>query len=213
MLGVLSLLSSACSAVRAPRPAPAAVLPSTLPVESIPQTRPAPGTGRVVLDVVDGPSDLQIKLSPPLTPSGAVEGGAFSYGQWQHLCRTPCVVDLPAGRHDLSIRVQHGNRGGDSDILVVEPEQVTAYRRAITIRKSSYIKSYAGYTLLSIGIPVLLTGLLLMPADVDTSAALIVTGFGAAGTIGGGYLLREGIPHRYPGATTNWRLTGPGGSR
>jgi hypothetical protein len=201
---------SACSGARTPRAAP----PATLPAVTLPEAPPAPGTGRVVLDVVDGRSDVQIKLSPSLTPSGTAAAGDFTYGTWQHLCSTPCVVDLPPGQHDISIRVREGRRRGDTDVLVVEPDEVTAYRRAITIREGSFIKSYAGYTLLSIGVPFLLTGLLLLPIDdVDPTTALIVIGLGATGTAGGGYLLYDGIPHHYRGATTNWRLAGPGDLR
>lgn len=190
------MLAASCAGTRRldPPPAPAAIVP---PV-AFPAEPPPPGTGRIVLDVVDGPSDVQIKV---LQPVGAI---------WSPLCTSPCVVDLPQGPHELnfSLRSDHGH--SDTDTVMVPPA-TSMYRRQLAQRESSPALLVGGYAIGYTGITVLLTGLLLAAFEnglgdgghVGRNTALV----GAAMTAGGGLMFYYGWPTEQPSAVTHVGLS------
>jgi hypothetical protein len=207
----ITQLATACGPRYSVRAPPAAEMPRV----NLPDSPVAPGTGRVVVDVPDGAADVEIKLSPRLESPGTSSPMGSIDSRWQFLCRTPCVKDLPAGHHDLSFRLLSDPKQGDSDRLAVTEGETTVYRRALTQRSGSPVQAYAGYTLASIGVTVLFTGLLLalVPTDPEfgpdesiRTAGLITLVIGAGITVGGGYLLYNGLPHTNTGNTTQFAI-------
>lgn len=191
-----TMLTASCAGTRRldPPPAPAAVVP----LVAFPAEPPPPGTGRIVIDVVDGPADVQIKS---LQTVGAI---------WSPLCTSPCVVDLPSGPHELnfSLRSDHGR--SDTDTVMVPPA-TSMYRRQLAQHESSPALLVGGYAVGYTGIMVLLTGLLF--AAVQTSfddgghAGRNLALVGAAMTAGGGLMFYYGWPTEQPSAVTHVGLS------
>ena len=159
------------------------------------------GFKRVALDVKDGPSRIEIKLSQPQilnTPAGPMMIGASG---WTELCISPCVVDLPAGAHQLSFRELDGDRKDTDTIRLVHDASV--YRRALGEYSDSPVLAGAGYFLFFPGVLTFLTGLGALVAG-SHEAGAIVTGVGGGLTLAGGLMWYFGIPSKQDGATTHY---------
>src|SRR5579862_3283600 len=133
-IGLVVLVACAGTRHIDPPPVPVQIIP---PV-GVPPDPPPPGVSRVLFDVVDGPSLIQIKTMRA--------EGAF----WGPLCTTPCAADLPAGQHDISFQLKSDPGHGDSDLLTVVPG-TSVYRRSLGERTTSpglllggYIIGYSG---------------------------------------------------------------------
>ena len=109
LISALLLCTCACSSViqLPPRAAPAATLPNlALPREPI-----AEGSGRLVIDVVDGP--MQVTLVPSSTTWRPSDPR-------QLRCITPCIRDLPFGIYDLYFSNSLSDkRVGDSSLVEI----------------------------------------------------------------------------------------------
>jgi len=63
---------------------------------------PPPGTGRVVLDSTDGPTEVQEVVAYASGEAYGARGFGFaSATSTKPICETPCVADLPYGNHHL----------------------------------------------------------------------------------------------------------------
>ena len=82
--------------------------------------RLAPGSGRVYLDVTEG-------------PAAVAKAAATATTAPQTLCLTPCFVDLPYGQHSLTLTLQ-GNAAYTETFVVNVTEEPTAERRSLAMR-------------------------------------------------------------------------------
>lgn len=173
-----------------------------VPPVPVPPTPLAPGIGRVIFDVVDGPSELQIKTAQP---SGAV---------WRPMCTTPCVVDLQPGRVEASFVL--GGKGDTASIDVAPGTSV--YRRQLTERKTSPGLLIGGYTVGYTGLSLLLVGLVVGAFENadnfddtgrSTHVGRTVSLLGLGMSIGGGLMFYYGWPSERAAATTQFALLPP----
>jgi hypothetical protein len=177
-----------------PPPQPAALVP---PV-AVPPTPPT--DSRVILDVVDGPSDVQIKV---INPSGAL---------WAPVCTTPCALDLPAGPHELSFVLRGDSEHNDAATVNV-PHGASLYRRQLAYRTESPGMTIGGYFIGYTGLVVLLTGLAIAAANEaggrygNSNVGLDVALVGGAMTLGGGLMFYYGQPAQREAAVTHVSLT------
>lgn len=160
----------------------------------VPAEPPPPGVSRVVFDVTDGPSLIQIKTQQA---TGVM---------WGPLCTTPCAADLPAGQHDLSFQLKSDPSRADNDLLTVLPGS-SVYRRSLGERSTSPGLLLGGYIIGYSGITVLMMSLLVTALEGANdhggrNTALI----GAGMTIGGGIMFYEGWPSEQPGSVTQFAL-------
>lgn len=190
LLTMTTLVASCAGSRRLdPPPAPPAIVPA-IPYPTEP---PAPGTGRILIDIVDGPSDVQIRS---LQPMGMI---------WAPLCTSPCVVDLPPGPHELSFLLRGDRERSDTDTVTVSPAP-SMYRRQLLQRSSSPVMLVGGYVIGYTGVLALLGGLLISTLP-DSSNGRNIALTGAAMTAGGGLMFYLGWPTEKPGAVTQVRLS------
>ena len=189
-LGIVVLVGCAGTRHIDPPPQPVAIIPQV----AIPQEPPAPGVSRVLFDVVDGPSLIQIKTQ---------QGNNV---MWGPLCTTPCAADLPAGQHDVSFQLKSDPSHGDSDLLPVEPG-TRVYRRSLGERSTSpglllggYIIGYSGLVVMMMS--AIVTGLETRSDHAGRNTALVGLGM----TIGGGLMFYEGWPTEQQGSVTQFAL-------
>lgn len=144
-----STVALACSLAAAiagcgPRYLPPPATPSRVaPSVGIPPTPPADGYGRAVIDVVDGPADIDLVVgeqrywsSGPPPDTGIVAPGQAVVPRGRRpLCRAPCAVDLPNGSHRLVFRLSiDGTEYVDSGVVEVGPIPAL-YRRAMRLER------------------------------------------------------------------------------
>jgi hypothetical protein len=173
-----------------PPPAPVQIIPNV----GVPAEPPPEGTSRVLFDVVDGPSLIQIKT---LRPEGAF---------WNPLCTTPCAADVPAGQHDLSFQLKSDPGHGDSDLLTVLPG-TSVYRRSLGERSTSPGLLMGGYLIGYTGLTVLLMSALVTALEgTNDHAGRNTAMVGLSMTIIGGGMFYEGWPTEQPGSVTQFGL-------
>ena len=164
--------------------------PPVTPDQVVPELGELPavaeGSGRVVLDVADGRSEVRRATTETITVQlGQDRAFVASARVTERLCDTPCVVDLPPGRHRLAFPT----RGGSSRLELVDVEVLsvpTVYRRAL----GSYEPGGAGLVLGILGVVFggasFATGATLLPVGLAsdeaglTTAGAITLGVGAA---------------------------------
>ena len=195
LVAILAVIAaSGCAGTRHldPPPPPPAVIP---PVPA-PQTPLPEGMSRVIFDVVDGPSELQLKT---MQPSGAV---------WKPMCTTPCIVDLFPGRIEASFAL--GGRGDTTSIDVVPGTSV--YRRQLVERESSPALLVAGYAVGYTGLSTLLLGLMVSALEnVDnpgrtTHVGQTISLVGLGMSVGGGLMFYYGWPSERSASVTQFSL-------
>ena len=174
---------------------------------------PADGHGRVVLDVVDGPTEVREVLSESESSSVAVASNnrgtvAVASGQASEqttrpLCTTPCVTDLLRGNHVLSFTlVGEPRRTERGDVLV--GQRVWVQRRALGQPRR------LAPTTVGIGIAVAVLGLVIEGSAFafigeSTGTALALLGAGAGIALGGvGIMLSNATSQ--PGSVAEWYL-------
>jgi hypothetical protein len=197
-------LAPACAGTGAPVPVP----PRELPPLDLPTSPPPDGHGRVVLDVVDGPTIVHV-IEGQASAVSHQTGGTASAVYERRLCQTPCAVDLPFGEHEIRLSLDHDhNRGGHEIVDVRGP--TTALRARLGHRTGGGPVGIAG-ALLIIGGAVTGGGGLLWGSasgdgtdDADQARTVTMWGLGAlaVGTVL--YLLDRPVFH--PSSSTQWRL-------
>jgi hypothetical protein len=122
---LLALLAAGCTELLPPAATPAPVPPTLAeapPVE--------PGTQRLVLEVVDGPTDV-FELTARTVRVRTRRGPRLRTRTERHLlCRTPCAVDLPQGRYVLGFPMHGGGNRLERETIHLGP-QVLVHRRAL----------------------------------------------------------------------------------
>lgn len=211
---VSSLISAGCVRQLPPRPAPEAIAPSTNTT-----SEPAAGNGRLIIDVVDGPTPVQ-RVRMQAGPFEDDQGRTRFrfYEAPEPLCATsPCVVDLTPGNVLLGFPV-----AGDGDSMNVElvhvGEETAVYRRSLSYyRHNKGALWVLGIIGTSLGGTSFLTGTTLLPLGLaDGNRGLTTAG---AMTLGGGALLitlgilaiRADSPVYRPGSAIHFSLAPPDG--
>lgn len=179
-----TLVSTGCVRQLPPRPAPDAVVPLTNTT-----SEPAPGTGRLVIDVVDGPAPVQrvdMKAEPFEDDQGRTR---FRFHEApEPLCATsPCVVDLTPGNVLLGFPVAGDDHSIEVELVHVG-EETAVYRRSLShYRHNKGALWVLGIIGASLGGSSFLTGTTLLPLGLaDGNDGLTIAG---ATTLGGGALL------------------------
>ena len=189
-LGIVVLVGCAGTRHIDPPPQPVAIIPQV----AVPQDAPAPGVSRVLFDVVDGPSLIQIKTQ---------QGNNV---MWGPLCTTPCAADLPAGQHDVSFQLKSDPGHGDSDLLTVVPG-ASVYRRSLGERSTSPGLLLGGYLVAYTGMLVLLSSIVVTAAESSNNHSGRNTAMVGLGiTFVGGFMFYEGWPTEQQGSVTQFAL-------
>lgn len=154
------------------------------PVDTPSTGGPVPdGRGRIYVDVVDGPTEVQVvkhvESTVQLDDDSDMEVETLDV---QSTCTSPCTLDLPLGRNLLAFP-KRGSGGVDLAHVIAAPTP-TVYRRALGFRQ----RGGAGYILGVLGVA-------FGGASFVTGAALLPVGLaeGSHGlTLGGGITLGAG---------------------
>lgn len=204
-----TLLSTGCVRQLPPLPAPDAIVPATNTT-----SEPATGQGRLVIDVVDGPTPVQrvdMKAEPFEDDQGRTR--FRFYEAPEPLCPTsPCVVDLSPGNVLLGFPVTGDDHSMEVELVHVG-EEAAVYRRSL----SHYHHNKGALWVLgiigtSLGGTSMITGTALLPLGLaDGNDGLTIAG---ATTLGGGALLltlgilaiRADSPSYRPGSAIHFPL-------
>jgi hypothetical protein len=146
---------------------------------------PTPGLGRLYVDVVDGPT--QVRVVRPITVTETVNDEQFETEELedQASCTSPCVLDLPPGKHLLAFPVR-GSGGVDLASVLVSPSP-TVYRRALGWRQRGDAGFALGVVGASFGGVSFVTGAALLPTGLATDSHGLTVAGGI--TLGVGALL------------------------
>jgi hypothetical protein len=177
ILQVWALTAAGCIHELPPRAIPGLEVPP-------PATSPlAAGFGRIYVDVVDGPT--WVRVVKPITVTETMNNEQFESEELedQATCTSPCVLDLPVGRHLLAFPVR-GAGGVDLAGVIVSPTP-TLYRRALGWRQRGGAGFILGVLGASFGGTSFVTGAALLPVGLArdshglTLAGGITLGVGA----------------------------------
>jgi len=190
-------------------PGPAAPPLSAAPVP--------PGRGRVYLDVVDGPTEVQVVK--PIKGQEELNGETFETEtlEVQTACTTPCVLDLPLGRHLLNFPVR--GAGGEDVVRVTASPSPTLYRRGLGWRRRGGAGFVLGVLGASLGGTSFVTGAALLPVGLArdshgvTVAGAITLGVGTLLTAAGIWAIIDHPLMEQAGAGAQYELPGADGAR
>lgn len=202
-----ALLCAGCVKELPPAARPKPVSPR-LPAAAPPRS----GRGRLIVDVVDGPTPVQ-RVRMQAKPKGGGRTGVWFARRSELLCvRSPCAADLPAGNVLLGFPVI-----GNSDRLDVELVHVDAgisvYRRALSVYHPSRGAAFAlGIIGAALGATAATTGAVLLPIGLAkhnnglTEAGGITLAAGAVALALGIWGIHVGAPTYRPGSAIHFRL-------
>jgi hypothetical protein len=206
-----ALTAAGCFHVLPPRATPG-------PVDPPPATfAPAPGLGRIYVDVVDGP--VQVRVVQPITVTETVNDEQFESEELedQATCTSPCVLDLPLGKHLLAFPVR-GVGGVDVASVIASPSP-TVYRRALGYRQQGGAGFALGVLAASFGGVSFVTGAALLPTGLATDhhgltvAGEITLGVGALLTAVGIWAIANHPLAEQAGAGAQYGLPDGDGAR
>ena len=206
---VAASLLVACVKQLPPAPMPQVVVPR---VEAAPP--PPNGYGRLVVDVVEGPTPVQqIRMESKPVDNGR---GRQSYRFFETptvLCAvSPCATDVPAGNVLLGFPVI-GNSAMEVELVNVGPEP-SVYRRSLSIYEDhTGAVRVLGVVSASVGAASAITGIALLPIGLSkendglAAAGAITLGAGAALLALGIWAIRHDAPTYRPGSSNHFPLT------
>ena len=150
-----------------------------------------PGYGRVYVDVVDGPTQVQVVKPVTVTEQLNDSGQEMETEELEVLsvCTSPCVLDLKLGRHTLAFPMR--GAGGVDLVRVFASPSPTVYRRALGWRQKGGVGFVLGILGASLGGMSFATGAALLPVGLArdrhgvTVAGEITLGVGALLTAAG----------------------------
>jgi hypothetical protein len=198
----LPLFAAACVKQLPPAPIPPATPPP------IAQTPVAEGSGRLVVDVVDGPTTVQrVRMQPT-----KLEHGFRFVEVPEVLCAsTPCVTDVPTGNLLLGFPVI-GRGDMEVELVHIGPEP-SAYRRALSeYHDDTGALRVLGIIAASLGGASAITGTCLLPIGLSkdndslTWAGGITLGAGAVLLAIGIWAINTDAPTYRPGSSNHFPL-------
>jgi len=203
---LVATVPAGCVRQLPPAPTPQAIVPA------LGATPPPAGQGRLVVDVVDGPTPVQrvqIGSEPIPDPQGRVSYRLFEAPQL--LCpASPCVADLPPGNVLLGFPVIGSPDALEVELVHVGPE-TSIYRRALSVREDhTGALRTVGIVSTSVGSVSAITGIVLLPiglsddSDGLTTAGALTLGIGAAVMAFGIWAIRRDAPTFRPGAANHF---------
>jgi hypothetical protein len=178
-------------------------------------TPPPEGHGRLVIDVVEGPSYVErVHMTPAPIQE---EDGRVSYEireSYEALCdETPCVLDLEPGNIILGFPVIGDEKGFKIDLVHVRPE-TSVYRRSLDIYEPRKGAGYKfGIFSATLGPCAMIAGLPMLPVGLSDGrhglalAGGIALGVGAALLALGIHLIKVHSPTYRPGNWTHYPLS------
>jgi hypothetical protein len=184
------LLACGCN-----RQLPAAPTPQPLAPQVAPAAPLAEGEGQLVIDVVDGPTQVQrIRMQPNAVTDDQGKTRYEFVEAAETLCdQTPCVVNLPLGNVVLGFPVAGNPTAMEVELVHIESE-ATVYRRALTFHEPGKGGSARtlGILATTFGGMTMVAGAALLPVGLATdSGGLTLSGAISLGA--GGVLTALGI--------------------
>jgi hypothetical protein len=211
MMKTLPLLAlAACVKQLPPAPTPPPVAP---PMANLPPA--APGQGRLVVDVVDGPAPVQriVMDAKPVTDAR----GQTRYRLIEApslLCNpSPCFSDVPANTNVvLSFPVLGDSNNTEVELVHVGPDP-SVYRRALSeYHDDTGATRVLGIIATSLGAASAITGTVLLPIglnkdnDTMTTAGGLTLGVGALMIAAGIWAINADAPTYKPGSSNHFPL-------
>ncbi len=190
LLGVL--WASACHRQLPPAPTPAKLAPAVTLATDLGE-----GEGQLVIDVVDGPTQVErIHMQPtPVTDQQGRTRYEFVESKEVLCATTPCVVKLPVGNVVLGFPVTSSPGSTEVELVHVDASP-TVYRRALSFYKAPKSGRGLGVVTTSFGGMAVVAGASMLPIglakDIDglTLGGAISLGAGAVLTALGIWSLR-----------------------
>lgn len=209
-IAALALSAVACTIQLPPKPTPKPLVPAAAT-----QAPPASGHSRLVVDVVDGPTQVQRVFMQP-APIGDPQGRVSYrfYEAYQPLCdATPCVLDVPPGNNVLLAFPVVGDQNATEVELVHVGAQPSVYRRSLSQYQGKRGALHVlGIIATSLGGSAAITGVTLLPVglgDDNDDLALaggITLAAGAALVTWGIWAIRRDSPTYRPGSSLHFLL-------
>ncbi len=190
-------------------PGPTDVPSSTSPVP--------PGRGRIYVDVVNGPAQVDVVKSVEVTEQVNDLSLDTEELEVQSVCMSPCVLDLPLGPQVLTFPMR--GSGGTEVVHVLASPRPTIYRRALGWRKSGGAGFVLGVLGATFGGASFATGAALLPVGLAnhrndlTLAGGITLGAGAIVMAVSIWAIMHDPVMEQPGAGAQYGLPGGDGSR
>ena len=212
MMSTLGLWVALCS-VNCVRQLPANPAPPAVVPPGTTSSPTAQGQGRLIIDVVDGPTEVQ-RVHMQAKPITTRQGTHYSFHETSEpLCaRTPCAVDLPSGNVLLGFPVRGDAHPMDIELVYIG-EGPTVYRRELSYYRRNKGAMYKlGIIAASVGSASLITGSALLPIGLNdgnnglTIAGAITLGAGALATTLGILGIRADSPTYRPGSANHFSL-------
>ena len=214
LISVASILTTGCGTHDVPPPA----YPDRSPpaIGHYPEQPPGEDKGRVVLDTPGMRANVT-EITGVAHTDGSFLAAATTTVITQPVCTTPCVVDLPRGRHDFIFT-------SATDASRTSTERVDLQSKPLVVKHAvgmevthpwlkvgGYVSMILGLTSYAISIPVFAGGQRSdgSHADPNAQGGFIALGVGTVFTALGSLLLALGRTEMQPGATTAWTFDGP----
>lgn len=208
---LLSLVS--CVKRLPPPPMPAEVIPAQVQASA----PPAAGTGRLVVDVVEGPAPVQrVHMDPqPITTSTGRTTFRFDEKPTLLCEASPCISDMAPGNVLVGFPVIGDRDAWETELIHVGPE-TNVYRRSLSVYNDGHPgMRVLGIIMTSVGGASLITGTTLLPIGLSKSSGGLTTA--GAVTLGAGALLltvgiltiRWGSATYRPGSVNHFVIGGP----
>jgi hypothetical protein len=204
------IATASCTRQLAPAPIPAGIMPP-LPVSAA----PAPGNGRLIVDVAEGPVPVyRARIDAQKLEDGTRHARYRIVDVPPELvCKeTPCVIDEPPGNILIGFPVLGCRPAIDFDLVHVGLD-ASVYRRSVAIfENDTGVEKIVGIIGASIGGAASLTGIVLLPigAGGNTDLAIaggITLGVGALLTTAGVLMIRHDSATYRPGSANHFEAT------
>jgi hypothetical protein len=188
----------------------------------IPEPRPptvtagtaAAGTGRLIVDVVDGPAPVtrvRMEATPSPNPQG-LPTVRFEQTPTELCPAAPCVTDVPIGNVLLGFPVIGDEGALETELVNVGPDP-SVYRRSLSVyTDNTGATRILGILATSIGAASAITGTALLPIGLSkgndgmTLAGGVTLGGGLALVVAGILMIRADSPTFRPGSSNHYPL-------
>ncbi|WP_394845091.1 hypothetical protein LZC95_49565 [Pendulispora brunnea] len=185
-------------------------------IERYPERPPGEDRGRIVLDTPGMRANVVEITGVARTPGGFLSADTMSI-LTQPVCTTPCVVDLPRGRHEFIFTSATDDSRTSAETIDLQAKPLVlkhAVGREVPhpwLKLGGYTSLIIGLTTAAISIPVFAGGQRSdgTHAEPNPAGGFVALGIGTAFTVLGGVLLSLGRTEMQPGATTTWTFERP----